>query len=123
MTQDKNTPTSLSTMLGSGVPFEAKGKTYTVLPIMVAHIEQFQKSQLFMAEGQIFNFFDAKNRQTVNKWLGGEPVTTKIGNKEISAIYCYDENNEPMSLEKAIADGWDVVDFKRYFKTLCDLSG
>lgn len=60
MTQDKNTPTSLSTMLGSGVPFEAKGKTYTVLPIMVAHIEQFQKSQLFMAEGQIFNFLMQK---------------------------------------------------------------
>jgi len=123
MTQDKNTPTSLSTMLGSGVPFEAKGKTYTVIPIMVAHIELLQKSKLLLGENQLFNFIDAPSRKEVNKWLGGEPVSTRIGDKEITAIYCYDENNEPMSLEKAMADGWDVHDFKRYFKTLCDISG
>ncbi len=123
MTKKTDTPTPLSTMLGSGVDFEAKGKTYTVMPIIVAHIELFRKAQIWIAENQFFNFYEEKSRKTMNKWLGGEKVTVKLLDKEISAIYCYDDKGEPMSLDKAMADGWDVVDFKNYFKTLCDLSG
>lgn len=119
----KNTPTPLSVMLGAGEEFEAKGKIYTVMPIVAAHIEQFQKDNIFIGENQLFNFFDEKSKKVMNKWLGGEKVTTKMLDKEISTIYCYDENDEPMNLEKAMADGWDVVDFKRYFRKLCDVSG
>lgn len=122
MSKDDNA-TSLSTILGSGIDFEVKGKTYTVLPIMVAHIEQFRKSGIFMTENQIFNFYDEKVKKSMNKWLGGEEVIAKVLGKDITARYLFDENNEPMSLEKTMVDGWDVVDYKRYFKTLCDLSG
>lgn len=123
MSKDDNTPTSLEAMLGSGVEFEAKGKTYTMLPIASAHIELFRKEQIFMAENQIFNFYDEKSRKSMNRWLGGEEVIAKVLGKDITAIYLFDENNEPMSLEKTMADGWDVIDYKRYFKKLCDLSG
>lgn len=123
MSKDIKDTTSLSTMLGSGVTFEAKGKTYTVLPIMVAHVEEFRKSKIFMSENQIFNFFDDKSKKAMDRWLGGEEVIAKVLGKDISARYLFDENNEPMSLEKTMADGWDVVDYKRYFQKLCDLSG
>lgn len=123
MSKDDNTPTSLEAMLGSGVEFEAKGKQYTMLPIASAHIEMFRKEQLFMGENQIFNLSDEKSKKAMNKWLGGEKVTAKILGKDITVVYLFDENNEPMSLEKTMADGWDVVDYKRYFKKLCDLSG
>lgn len=123
MSKDTNTPTSLPDILGSGVDFEAKGNTYTMLPIASAHIEMFRKSQIFMTENQLFNFYDEKSRKAMNKWLGGEEVTVKVLSKDITARYLFDENNEPMSLEKTMADGWDVVDYKRYFKKLCDLSG
>lgn len=123
MSENKNAPVLLSTMLGSGEDFEAKGNLYTVYPIMVAHIELFRKEEIFMTENQIFNFYDKKTMKAVNKWLGGEVITATILGKEVTARYLVDKNNEPMSLEKAMADGWDVVDFKNYFKKLCDLSG
>lgn len=123
MSKNTKVPTPLSVMVGTGVEFDAKGKTYTIMPMAAAHIDQFMKSNLIMGENQIYNLANEKSKKAINKWVGGEKVTTKILDKEISAIYCYDENDEPMSLEKAMADGWDVVDFKEYFKKLCDVSG
>lgn len=123
MSKENNSPTSLETMLGSGIEFEAKGKTYTMLPIASAHIPLFRKEQIFMTENQIFNFYEEKSMKSMNRWLGGEEITTKVLGKDVTAVYLFDENNEAMSLEKTMADGWDVIDYKRYFKKLCDLSG
>lgn len=113
----------LEAMLGVGVEFEAKGKTYTMSPIVAAHVEIFRKDNLFVGENQFFNFYDVKATKAMDKWLGGEEVVAKILNKDIKARYLFDENNKHMSLEKTMADGWDVTDYKRYFKKLCDLSG
>lgn len=123
MSKEVDEAVGLETMLGVGVEFEAKGKTYTMSPIVAAHIEIFRKDQLFVGENQFFNFFDDKSAKAMNKWLGGEEVVAKILNKDIKARYLFDENNKHMSLEKTMADGWDVTDYKRYFKKLCDLSG
>jgi len=110
-------------MIGSGDFFEAKGKKYTILPIAGAHIEQLMADNLNIGENQMFNLYNEESKNKLNKWLGGEEVVAIILDKKISVRYCYDNKNDPMSLEQAFADGWDVVDFKRYVRKLCDLSG
>ena len=105
--QEANAPVSLSTMLGTGETFEAKAKTYTVKPITLAHIEEFMADNLSIGS-QLFNVANKDAREKVDKWLSG---------------YAVDGKGELMSLEKAIADGWDIVDLKNFFRKLCDLSG
>lgn len=105
--QEANAPVSLSTMLGTGEAFEAKGKTYTIKPITLAHVEEFMADNLSMGS-QLFNVVSKDSMTKVDKWLSG---------------YCTDEKGEAMSLEKAMDDGWDIVDLKNFFRKLCDLSG
>lgn len=105
--QEANAPVSLSVMRGAGETFEAKDKTYTVKPITLAHIEEFMADNLSIGS-QLFNVANKDAKEKVNKWLGG---------------YCLDEKGEAMSLQKAIDDGWDIVDLKNFFRKLCDLSG
>jgi len=105
--QEANAPVSLSTMLGAGETFEAKGKTYTVKPITLKHIEEFMADNLSIGS-QLFNLTNTETKVKVSKWLGG---------------YCTDEKGELMTLEKAMDDGWDIVDLKNFFRKLCDLSG
>lgn len=107
MSKEAKAPVSLSTMLGSGETFEAKGKTYTVKPITLAHIEEFMADNLSLGS-QLFNVTNKDAKTKVNKWLAG---------------YCTNEKGESMSLQNAIDDGWDIVDLKNFFRKLCDLSG
>lgn len=107
MSKETKTPVSLTTMLGSGETFEAKGKTYTVKPITLARIEEFMNDNLSLGS-QLFNVASKEAKEKVNKWLSD---------------YCTDEKGEPMTLQKAIEDGWDIVDLKNFFRKLCDLSG
>lgn len=106
MSKTDNSPASLATMLGTGESFDVKGKVYTVKPIALAHIEEFMSDNLSIGS-QLFNVTNKDAKAKVDKWLSG---------------YCTDEN-EPMTLQKAMADGWDIVDLKNFFKRLCDLSG
>ncbi len=105
--QEANAPVSLSTMLGTGETFEAKGKTYTVKPITLAHIEEFMADNLSLGS-QLFNVTNKDAKTKVDKWLAG---------------YCTNEKGESMSLQNAIDDGWDIIDLKNFFRKLCDLSG
>lgn len=105
--QEANASVSLSTMLGAGETFDAKGKTYTVKPIILKHIEEFMADNLSIGS-QLFNVANKESKAKVDKWLSG---------------YAVDGKGEPMSLEKAIADGWDIIDLKNFFRKLCDLSG
>jgi len=117
--REDSSPVSLSTMLGNGESFKAKGKSYKVKPITLQHIEEFMADNLSIGS-QLFNVTNKDSKAKVNKWLEG--VKDDDG-KIIRPGYCFDEQGKPMSLEKAMADGWDVVDLKNFFKILCDLSG
>lgn len=103
----KNDSTPLSVMLGSGDELNVKGEAYIVKPITLEDTDSFMKDNISIGT-QIFNITDKAARKKVDKWL------TK---------YCFDGNDEPVTLEKAMGLGWDVVDLKNFFKKLCDLSG
>lgn len=98
---------SLSTMLGNGGNFNAKDKSYTIKPITLQDIEEFMTDNLSLGT-QFFNIANKKTKVKVDRWLTG---------------YCFDESSNSVILEKAMADGWDVVDLKEFFKKLCDFSG
>ncbi len=104
---EANVPIDLSVMLGSGQEFEAKDKTYTVKPIMLAHIEDFMADNLSIGS-QLFNLTSVEAKAKVSGWLSG---------------YCTNSKGEPMSIQKAMDDSWDIVDLKKFFQKLCDLSG
>lgn len=106
MSKEEKT-TSLSTMLGNGGNFNAKDKPYTIKPIALQDIESFMTDNLSLG-AQLFNIADKKAKAKVDRWLTN---------------YCFDESNNPVPLEKAMSDGWDVVDLKEFFKKLCDFSG
>lgn len=105
--KEANTPVDLATMLGTGQTFEAKGKAYTVKPIKLKDIETFMADNLSLGS-QLFNVSDEEVRQKIDKWLKG---------------YCFDEKNNPVTLEQAMSDDWDIADLKNFIKRLCDLSG
>lgn len=107
MNNKKDNSVSLSTMLGTGDSFKAKDKTYTVKPISLQHIEEFMADNLSLGS-QLFNVTNKNSKSKVDKWLSS---------------YGTDSNGELISLEKAISDGWDIVDLKNFFRKLCDLSG
>ena len=119
--KEAKTPVSLSTMLGTGDTFEAKGKTYTVKPIAIAHVDEFMTDNLIIGNSQLFNVSNKDARQKIDRWLS--EVTVEIDGEKITRSYCLDKDGKPMSLKKAITDGWDVVDLKNFIKKLCDLSG
>lgn len=106
MDNDNNALTSLSTMLGSGGSFKVKEKYYTIKPIVLKHIEDFMKDNLSVGT-QFFNIANKKSREKVDRWL---------------SEYCFDDENNLVTLEIVMADGWDVVDLKEFFKKLCDFS-
>ena len=107
MSKDIKSPTPLSVMLGDGGSFDVKGKSYTIKPIALKDIEKFMKDNLSLGV-QLFNVSDKKTREKVDIWLTG---------------YCFDEEGNPVSLEKAMDEDWDVVDLKEFFRKLCDFSG
>jgi hypothetical protein len=108
MTEAKK-PVDLSTMLGvlGGEGFKVGEKTYTVKPMALKHVDEFMKDNLSLG-AQIFNLSNKDVKTKLEKWLTG---------------YCFDRNGEPMSLQKAMDDDWNIVNLKDFLKKLCDLSG
>lgn len=106
MSKEK-TPTPLSVMLQSGGDFEVKGKMYTVRPLALKDTQEFMKDNLSLGP-QLFNVTEKNASDKIGKWLQG---------------YCFDDKNEPVTLEKAMEDNWDVVDLKEFIRKLCDFSG
>lgn len=107
MSNNDPSPASLGTMLGAGESFVAKGKTYTIKPIALKHVKDFMDDNLSIGV-QLFSVANKESSEKINKWLLG---------------YAIDEKGESLSLEKAMADDWDVVDLKNFFTKMCDLSG
>lgn len=120
MSKADKSPTPLSVMLGDGDFFTInKGKSYTVEPIALMHIEEFMKDDISIG-AQLFNMTNKKAQEKVDKWLSG--IKDNEGNI-VRPGYCFDEEGNPVSLEKAMEDGWNLVDLRNFFKKLCDLSG
>lgn len=107
MSKDNKSPTPLSVMLGEGGLLNVNDKSYRVKPIELQDIEKFMNDNLSLGT-QLFNITDEKSKEKVDKWLTG---------------YCFDEEGIPVTLEIAMADKWNVVDLKEFFKKLCDFSG
>ncbi len=119
MSKDKEkTPTPLSVMLGDGGEFEAKGKIYTVKPIALKDVEEFMKDNLSLGT-QLFSLIDEKSKAKIDRWLGGKKG--KDGN--LIPGYCFDEKDNPVTLQDAMDNDWDVVDLREFVKKLCDFSG
>jgi hypothetical protein len=106
---EANSPVDLSTMLGTlgGDGFKAGEKTYTVKPMALKHVDEFMKDNLSLGT-QLFAITNKVSKEKIEKWL---------------SRYCFDLKGEPMSVEKVMADDWDIVDLKNFIKKLCDLSG
>jgi len=98
---------SLSTMLGKGEFAIIKDKKYKIKPIALKDVEEFMNDNLSLGS-QLFSISDAEKRKQINRWLTG---------------YCYDEENNAISLEIAMNNDWDIVDLKEFVKKLCDISG
>jgi hypothetical protein len=105
--ETKTSPTPLSVMLGSGDFLIVKDKKYKVKPIALKDIEEFMSDELSIGS-QLFNITNPERRKKVDRWLTG---------------YCLDEKDNPINLETAMNEGWDIVDLKEFIKKLCDLSG
>ena len=105
--ETKTSPTPLSVMLGSGDFLIVKDKKYKVKPIALKDIEEFMSDELSIGS-QLFNITNPERRKKVDRWLTG---------------YCLDKKDNPINLETAMNEGWDIVDLKEFMKKLCDLSG
>ncbi len=105
--ETKTSPTPLSVMLGSGDFLIVKDKKYKVKPIALKDIEEFMNDNLSIGS-QLFNITNPERRKKVDRWLTG---------------YCLDEKDNPINLETAMNEGWDIVDLKEFMKKLCDISG
>lgn len=103
----KETPVSLSTMLGNGETFEVNGNPYTVKPIALKDIEKFMADNLSLG-CQLFSVATKESKEKIDNWLTG---------------YCIDQSGNPVNLQKAMDDGWNIVDLKTFIKKLCDISG
>lgn len=108
MSKKTNSPTPLSTMLGDGDSFVTRnGKSYTVNPMTLADVNEFIKDNMSIG-CQLWNIANEKEAKKIDRWLKG---------------YCFDEEGNPVTLERAINDGWDLVDLKNFIRKLCDISG
>jgi len=121
MSKETKSTTPLSTMLGSGETFEANGKSYTIMPMPLAHTTMFMSDNVPLS-GYLFALNDENSRKIINKWLGEVSVELADGTI-ITTKYCRNKDNELMSVDKVMADGWNIQDLKRYFRKLCDISG
>ena len=102
------TPADLSTMLGTlgEDSFKVNDKIYTIAPLPLKDVDKFMKSNMSIGS-QIFNLAKPETQKALEQWLSK----------------CIDANGEPMTLQKAMDDDWNVVDLKKFFRQLCDLSG
>ena len=99
--------TPLSTMLGSGDFIEIAGKQYVIRAIKLKDIPEFEKDNLNFGP-QYFSLAAKKEREKIDKWLGR---------------YVFNAAGEPMTLDKATEEDWDVADIKTCLLKLVDISG
>jgi hypothetical protein len=109
MSNQEAKPVDLSTMLGilGGNDFVVGNKKYVIKPMALKHVDEFMKDNLALG-AQIFNLSNEDVKAKLEKWISG---------------YCFDRDGNPMTLQKAMDDDWNLVDLKNFIKKLCDLSG
>jgi hypothetical protein len=108
MTEAKK-PVDLSTMLGiiSGNDFAVGDKKYVIKPMSITEVDEFMKDNLSIGP-QLFMIANEGSRKKLEKWLSG---------------HCFDKIGEPMTIDKAKNDNWNLVDMRKFIEKLCDLSG
>ena len=105
--KEARTPVPFSVMTGEPELFIAQNKKYHIKPMKIGDALKFIDDKVII-EAQIFNLAAKENREKINYYL---------------SKYCTNEKGEPMSLESAITDDWDIVDLKKFVHKLCDISG
>jgi len=98
---------SLATMLGGGDFFSVGEKRYKVKPLKLKDIDEFQKDAVNVGP-QLYSMINEEARSKLEKWLSRQ---------------VFDANNEPMTLQKAIDDDWDLSDLRLCVQKIIDLSG
>jgi hypothetical protein len=108
MTEAKK-PVDLSTMLGilGGNDFMVGDKKYVVSPMSLVEVDEFMKDNLSIGP-QLFMVANDGSKKKLDKWL---------------SRHCLDKIGEPMTVEKAAKDEWNLVDMRKFIQKLCDLSG
>jgi hypothetical protein len=108
-------PVSLETMLGEH-NFEAQGRVYTLFPVKLKHIPEFQNKKNIvyvpMPNEPVGNrqFAYLQNEQyvkTLDKWL----------QRQLRF------NDEPVTYEMIVEHDWDVDDLGRFLREMARLSG
>lgn len=103
----KKEVTPLSTMLGGDDSIEIAGKQYVIKVIKLKDIPEFEKDNLNFGP-QYFSLAAKKERDKIDKWL---------------SRYVFNAAGEPMTLDKATEEDWDVADIKTCLLKLVDISG
>jgi hypothetical protein len=103
----KSEAVPLSVMTGSGSSFSAAGKKYTIVPLTLKDLDEFGKSQMSIG-AQLFNLLNPEARKILEKTL---------------PKCIFDENKNPVTLDKMMEDGWNLRDLRLAVEKLCDLSG
>lgn len=103
----KKEATPLSVMTGSGITFFIGERAYTMRPIKLKDIPEFEEDKINIG-AQYFSILDEEERKKLNKWL---------------SRYVQDESGEALTLEKAIEEDWDLANLKQCVLRLIDISG
>jgi len=98
--------TPLSVMTGSGTSFSAKGKTYKVRPMTLKEAVEFGKANLSV-HVQLLNMVNEEAKKELDKFLKA----------------CITDGDKPVSLKKAMEDGWDLADLQTAVELICKLGG
>lgn len=102
-----NMPLSLNDMTGGGEIFTVGGKKYTVKPLKLREIPEYNKDSVNVGP-QLFSMLDERQKTVVDKWLG----------KKVE-----DEKGNPMSIERAEEDDWSLTDLRQCLLKIIDVSG
>lgn len=105
--KEAKAPVPFSVMNGDPELFIAQDKKYNISPMKIADALKFTEKNLSIGT-QIFNIAVKENREQLDIYM---------------SKYCTNEKGEPMSVEAAISDDWDIVDLKNFVRKLCDISG
>ena len=105
--KEAKAPVPFSVMNGDGESFIVGDKKYTVRPMLVGDSLKFAEDGLSISS-QLFNLANKEAKEKLDFYL---------------SQYCFDENKDPMTIEKVIADKWSIIDLKNFLRKLCDLSG
>jgi len=103
----KQEATPLSVMTGSGSTFLVGEKAYTMRPIKLKDIAEFEEDKLNLG-AQFFSLIDEEQKANLDKWL---------------SRYVKDEEGNPVTIEKAMEDDWDLANLKNCVLRLIDISG